>query len=210
MAKEPTTPISNRRIDRFVNFRDAVIAIAVTLLVLPLAEKAAVANVTNLSSFMNSFGQQLFVFLLSFVVICRFWEVHHDHFNTLETFNIRLFWLNAGWLLSIVLIPFSSELISRAAIGNTVTTAFYVGNLVVTAYFGVAIEWVILHTSGLKRRSSIPKSGELYGLPSAIAMTISFIIALVDPSLGTWSLFLLVPAAYVSKFSLETIRTSDP
>jgi hypothetical protein len=72
-----------------------VIAIAVTLLVLPLVDEASSDRASSLRALLDESGGELFVFVLSFVVICRFWLVHHDMFRTLWTLDGRLFWLNA-------------------------------------------------------------------------------------------------------------------
>jgi hypothetical protein len=66
-----------RDVERLTYFSDAVIAIAVTLLVLPLANAASADEITSLQALRDQSGGEIFVFLLSFVVICRFWLVHH-------------------------------------------------------------------------------------------------------------------------------------
>jgi uncharacterized membrane protein len=187
-----------KNFERFINFSDAVIAIAVTLLVLPLVERAASSNIDTYSKFVSSFGNLLFIFLLSFVVVCRYWEVHHDLFSTLKSFNIRLFWLNAAWLASIALIPFTSELIGSN--GNSVfITSCYIGSLLITSYIGVAIQWEIVHSPSLQKPSAPKSLNSTYGLASAVAMTLALVISILFPKVGVWALLLLIPAGYASK-----------
>jgi uncharacterized membrane protein len=187
-----------KNFERFINFSDAVIAIAVTLLVLPLVERAANSNIDSYSKFVSSFGNLLFIFLLSFVVICRYWEVHHDLFNTVKSFNIRLFWLNAAWLASIALIPFTSELIGNN--GDSVfITSLYIGSLLITSYIGVAIQWEIVHSPSIQKPSAAKSLNSTYGVASAVAMTLALVISILFPGIGVWALLLLIPAGYISK-----------
>lgn len=187
-----------KNFERFINFSDAVIAIAVTLLVLPLVEHATKSNIDSYKEFVSSFGNLLFIFLLSFVVICRYWEVHHDLFNTLKSFSVPLFWLNAAWLASIALIPFTSELIGNH--GNSAfITSLYIGSLMVTSYIGVAIQWEIVRSPTLQKPSAAKSLNNTYGLASATAMTLALIVSILLPQVGVWALLLLVPANYVSR-----------
>jgi uncharacterized membrane protein len=186
-----------KNLERFVNFSDAVMAIAVTLLVLPLVERATNAHIHSYSEFMSSFSHLLLIFLLSFVVICRYWEVHHDIFNGIKSFNVRLFWLNAAWLISVALIPFTSELIGNDTSNSTFITSLYIGSLLITGYVGVAMQWEIAHSSSLQKSSAANSLGITYGLASAIAMTVALAVSILLPSVGIWSLLLVIPASHV-------------
>jgi len=185
--------------DRFVNFSDAVMAIAVTLLILPLTERAAGLHVYTYHAFVNAYGHLLLIFLLSFVVICRYWEVHHNLLGSLRTFNGVLFWLNAFWLLSIALIPFTSELIGNNRTNSVFINSIYIGSLTLTAYIGFAIHWVVVHSRTLQKSPSELPSSSWYGLVSAIGMTWALLLAILFPSIGVWSLLILIPLGYVSR-----------
>ncbi len=189
-----------KNMERFVNFSDGVMAIAVTLLVLPLAERASNARINSYHDFQAAFAHQLAIFFLSFVVICRYWEVHHNLFSSLKTFSALLFWLNAAWLASIVLVPFTSEIIGNASGTNAFTTAVYIGSLLITSYIGVAIQWVIVQSPQLRKPGVLAPSRLLYGATSAVAMTAAFVLSVLVPSIGPWSLLLLIPAGYVAKY----------
>lgn len=190
-----------KSLDRFVNFSDAVMAIAVTLLVLPLAQRASDLHVTSYAQFWSAFSHLILIFVLSFVVICRYWEVHHNLLNSVSSFNIGLFWLNAAWLLSIALIPFTSELIGNNSNNNVFINSIYIGSLLITSYLGVAIQLVILHSPSIQKSSLSKKLPSTYGIASAIAMTLALLLNIVLPSVGIWSLLLLIPVGYVSRAS---------
>lgn len=186
--------------ERFINFSDAVMAIAVTLLILPLTERALNSHITSLHGFEQAYGHLLLVFILSFVVICRYWEVHHNLLNSLKTFNVGLFWLNAMWLLSIVVIPFTSELIGSNDSNSVFINAVYIFSLMITAYIGYAIQLLAMHSPALRKPSAAGSLSNSYGLVSALAMTAALLIAILIPAVGVWSLLILVFAAYVSRY----------
>jgi uncharacterized membrane protein len=187
-----------KNFERFINFSDAVIAIAVTLLVLPPVEHATSSTISSYQGFISNFGNPLFIFLLSFIVICRYWEVHHDLLNSLKSFNVRLFWLNAAWLISIVLIPFTSELLGNNS-KSAFITGIYIGSLLITSYIGVALQWEIVHSPYLQKPTAAKSLHATYGVASAIAMTLALVISIVFHGIGLWALLLLIPASYISK-----------
>jgi len=51
-------------------------------------------------------------FFLSFFIIALFWKLHHQFFFYIRAINDTLLWNNVAWLLFVVLLPFSTTLIS--------------------------------------------------------------------------------------------------
>jgi len=178
-------------IDRLVNLSDAVISIAVTLLILPLVDKASAINVTSWSGLTHATGQQFFIFLISFVVICRLWLVHHWLFRSIEKFNRPLFWLNTFWLLTIVIIPFPTELIGRTSDTSSIILGLYIGTLLVNALTSFALQWYVRRSPYLRKKQSGNTS---LALPAAtvILMLLALVVSTTIPSVGPWSLLLLV------------------
>lgn len=62
-----------RDLDRLLTFVDAVVAIAITLLGLPLAEAAAGLGDRSVAELLQDQADHLFGFALSFAVIARLW-----------------------------------------------------------------------------------------------------------------------------------------
>jgi uncharacterized membrane protein len=99
-----------RATERLTYFSDAVVAIAMTLLVieLPVPEGDTVSEFWR--SFVHNDGHYA-AFLISFAVIAAAWSDHHDLFRYVKSIDARLRLINMGWLLSIVLNPFATKLL---------------------------------------------------------------------------------------------------
>lgn len=127
-------------LERLVLFSDAVFAIAITLLVIeihiPHLEGGSDAEAwQELLHLAPSF----FGFILSFLVIGRFWIGHHNAFSLIDHYDGRLAWPNILLLMCIALMPFATAFMS-ANIGQFVPTLFYNLMLLLTA---VLSRWVI-------------------------------------------------------------------
>ena len=98
--------------ERFIFFSDAIIAIAITLLVFDLKIPDTAnghLSFTDLRNWWPKFSS----FLLSFLIIYLFWKNHHKFFSQVKQMDGKLMRYNIRWLLFIIMIPFSTSLISR-------------------------------------------------------------------------------------------------
>jgi len=118
-----------RGFDRLVNFSDAVVAIAATLLILPLVDRAANMGSTPLPQFLHECLLSFVVFVLSFAVIGRFWLAHHRFFEHLRGFSPGLIFFNLLWLLGIVFLPYPTELIVSGDSLTSLAAAVYIGTM---------------------------------------------------------------------------------
>ena len=100
-----------RSLERLVFFSDAVVAIAITLLAIDLPVPTGTTVAAFLSSARDHDGVYL-SFLVSFVTIAAAWKQHHDVFKYATRTDARLRNLNMIWLLTIVLVPFATKLLT--------------------------------------------------------------------------------------------------
>jgi uncharacterized membrane protein len=119
---------------RIVAFSDGVFSIAITLLVLNLGIDKGLTE-GQIDDALWAQRDTFFAYAISFAVIGRFWLVHHRFFSEVEAFDGRLIGLNLVYLGSIVLIPFSSELLGEYG-GKTTAVVFYSVNLAVVVLLG--------------------------------------------------------------------------
>src|SRR4029453_13650433 len=94
-------------VERVILFSDGVLAIAITLLILPLTEIHPTEHAT-LADIVAEHSAELGAFALSFAVIANYWTIHHDLFRPLQRHNGRIVLLNMFWLFSFLFFFFSS------------------------------------------------------------------------------------------------------
>ena len=94
---------------RIITFSDAVFAIAITILILQI-EIPTSANNNQLIDDVIDLWPLLFSYLISFVVIGRYWFNHLHLSNYLKRVDRKWTMINLGFLLCITFIPFPTEL----------------------------------------------------------------------------------------------------
>jgi uncharacterized membrane protein len=177
---------------RLVNFSDAVVAIAITLLILPLVDSAANIGGTGLGHFLAENRPKLLGFGLSFVVIGRFWWAQHIKFERLVSYDSVLVGGMFLWLFSIVFLPFPTELLGSAQVGGRAVHGLYVGTLLVTAIAGLIQEQAAIRKPELQReehRGSMTIDGDVVYV---FLMAVSLVVAVAVPLIGLWALLALV------------------
>jgi uncharacterized membrane protein len=101
----------NLELERLVFFSDAIVAIAITILVFNLKITGDDGRHFQYSDLLQAWPK-LLAFLLSFFIIALFWKAHHQFFVHIREIDDTLLWNNIGWLLFVVLLPFTTTLIS--------------------------------------------------------------------------------------------------
>ncbi|HMK53409.1 MAG TPA: TMEM175 family protein [Methanobacteriaceae archaeon] len=92
---------------------DGIFAIAMTLLVLSIAvpDISRVASESALQQQLWLLWPKILSYVLSFWILSMFWRVNHQQFYFIKRTNPALITINVCWLLFIVLVPFSTDLI---------------------------------------------------------------------------------------------------
>ena len=101
----------SRAVERLTVFSDAVVAIAITLLALDLPVPEGDTASAFWASVQRNDGHYA-AFLISFMVIAAAWSNHHDLFRYTVRTDSRLRVLNTAWLLTIVLNPFATRMLT--------------------------------------------------------------------------------------------------
>lgn len=176
---------------RLITFLDAAVAIALTLLVLPLVERvpetarAGEAPIELVTGNLAPLG----AFLLSFWVIWRFWTVHHELFAHAGVVGPALMRLNLVWLLSIVLLPFVTEMVASFR-AEPVVVRLYVGLLLVTSACLTAM--VVLMRRAAGEGEGPPATFLVGSIGATLGMAVAFVVVLVAPGAGYWPLLVLL------------------
>jgi uncharacterized membrane protein len=129
---QPEQHKKNLELERLVFFSDAVVAIAITLLALELKVVPADTHLTF--SDIGHAWHKFAAFFLSFIIIAVFWSNHHRFFVYIQAIDSKLMVYNMCWLLFIVLLPFSSSLISIDFFNKPAMLMYCVNVLVLSVF----------------------------------------------------------------------------
>lgn len=173
-----------------VNFSDAVVAIAITLLILPLVSSAdKPGSIGPGGIFNHGDGERLFAFTLSFAVIGTFWWGQHQTLEGVRSYNAVLVGAVFVWLFSIVFLPYPTDLL--AARDATAAHVLYVGTMLVTAIASLVQRWALIRWPELQDER---QRGSLTIEPALVLMAlmaVAFVVAVAIPSVGLWCLLVL-------------------
>ncbi|MBT2188176.1 TMEM175 family protein [Sphingobium nicotianae] len=185
------TAVNDHRLERLIFFSDAVIAIAITLLIIEIHPPHLQAG-QNAWHALAELGPEFFGFALSFAVIGRFWVGHHSALGTMTAYDPRVLVPNMAFLMVIAFMPFATGFLSLN-LGEEVPAIFY--NVTLTA-LAVLNAWVIFVATDQAHEKGTPFPPHLRDLR---ARALSVIIA----SLLAVALAFVIPA--ISQIALFTI-----
>jgi len=189
------------QLERLTCFIDGVFAIAITLLVIEI--KVPELEEFTDKNLLHDLSKMIFKFIgffISFGIIGHYWSVHHRIFGYVKKYTTTLFWVNLVYLLSVVLLPFSSGLLGEYSthMEMNIPYTIYVINMVFTG-FANCLLWI--YVADPKRdmlTRKISKSRIKLGLYRSIIIPIVFIISLlvsfIQPTVGRF-IPLLIPFA---------------
>lgn len=127
---------------RIFAFSDAVFSIAITLLILDISLPNNYTKTPESSSLLlQSLIPNFMGFIISFLVIARYWKFYLIYSRFLENYTNKLFWLNIALLFTVVLLPFSTSFFV-GGFYDDVRFIFYVSNLIMLS----AINYIMLLT----------------------------------------------------------------
>jgi uncharacterized membrane protein len=186
------------QLERIILFSDAVFAIAITLLVLEI-KVPHISDDTNNSLLKILIGMtpKFIGFFISFFVIGQYWIVHHKLFGFVEDYNGGLLWLNLIFLLSIVLMPFSTALYSEN-IKSALSFVIYCSNIFTSGIIAFIL-WRYIG-SAKRKLSELNQHKDLLSYFSIRSLAIAFafgagvIISIIDPVIAKFSPVLIFPA----------------
>ncbi|CAA9290334.1 MAG: Integral membrane protein [uncultured Actinomycetospora sp.] len=137
MAEEDPDRPPPPSLDRVQAFSDGVFAIAITLLILPLTE--AQVRDGHVVEDLLALQHQFLGLGLSFVVIGRFWLLHHEDLRRMTAAGRRMLVANLVFLFFIVLLPFPTALLGEG--DSAAATVIYALTLIATSSSGLALWW---------------------------------------------------------------------
>lgn len=187
-----------RGFERFLTFVDAIVAIAITLLVLPLVELTAdIDDYASVGDLLRDNQAQLWAFLLSFVVVSRFWFAQHQTARHLRGYDHWIASLLMLWALTIVFLPFPTALVAEASSDGT-TKVVYIGTMALTTLLLTAVEARLARHPELTDGDPEGDLDPVDGLANVLLLAVALGISLAIPTTSYFPLLLLLAATWLA------------
>lgn len=188
------------RLSRIEALSDGVFAIILTLLVLELKVPVLADHhgTAELGRGLVNLLPKFLSWLISFIILCKFWLNHHHVLGLARHATYGLVWLNAFFLMSQAFIPFPSALMGEYA-GNPLAVSAFGGAMATATLVFIALHaYVLRHLlrpelaaeqePHIIRRSFIGVASYLVGAGAAwLHVYLGFAAYLITP------LFFIVP-----------------
>jgi uncharacterized membrane protein len=126
-------------IGRILALSDGVFAIAITLLILEIAVPATTSN-AGLPKALLGLWPRYLAYVVSFVVIARFWVMHRLAFRLIARDDAVLVWLNLLLLMFVAFLPFPTAVLGAHA-GSPAAAVLYATSVILASIASAAYWW---------------------------------------------------------------------
>ncbi len=193
MSETTSEQARARDLDRFLTFVDAIVAIAITLLVLPLVDLAGgLGDGGSVRHLIDTNQAPIGAFFLSFLVIADLWLTQHRVLRHVVAADDRLVRLLMLWTVTIVFLPFPTALVSGpASTGDQATTKLlYVGTMTLSSLVLGLVSLEVGRHDELRDAEQSPDPVKAFATVAAFVGAL--VLMLLVPALSYWPLLLLV------------------
>ncbi len=188
-------------LERIVFFSDAVMAIAITLLVLDIRLPQGLENI---GPQLLALWPKVLGWAVSFWVIGLYWVAHHRCYGYIQRYDRRLMYLNFLFLMFIAFMPFPTTLLFSNGL-QAASVILYAGTAA-----GMGLSLAGLWVYAVRRRfvsaeasPALIKSVRLYLLLPPLVFLASAGVALINVDAAVFAWLLLVPV-YIIRRRSET------
>jgi uncharacterized membrane protein len=186
-----------RYLDRLTAFSDGVVAIALTLLVLPLVDLVPpdVHNGESTWQALADNGPALMAFGITFVVIAALWMAHSRLFVFVEEYDGFIVWANMVYLFSIIVLPFPSKWLQVEGFEGGVGVLYFLA-LATSSGSLFAISWHVARHPQLQTSEASGRPGVLdpaRGLFFSVFFLVGAGLSAIQPDWSGWYLLALWP-----------------
>jgi uncharacterized membrane protein len=126
-------------IGRILALSDGVFAVAITLLIFEIALPAT-TSAADLPKALLELWPRYLAYVVSFVVIARFWVAHRMAFRLIARDDGVLVWLNLLLLMFVAFLPFPTAVVGEHG-GSPAAAVFYGSSVVLASMASVAYWW---------------------------------------------------------------------
>jgi uncharacterized membrane protein len=179
---------------RILALSDGVFAIAITLLILEIAVPATKSD-TDLPKALLGLWPQYLAYVLSFVVIARFWVAHHLAFRLIARYDAALVWLNLLLLMFVAFLPFPTAVLGEHN-GTAAAAVLYAAAVALAGTASTAYWWYASGRGRLLRPdvgAAQARALRARGLSSPVFFALTLPIAAFAPYVAEVLWFLVFP-----------------
>lgn len=181
---------TQRGLDRIIIFADAVVAIACTLLVLPLVDLATQSGNAPVDRLLSDHLGQFGAFALSFMVIARLWVAHHQLFERVVGYDTMILRLTLVWLFTVAFLPFPTAILATQS-GHAASMLYVATLLVGSLALASTAAWVSAHPELRRASESGPATDEPHWTNAGL-LIVAFALTALIPRASVWPLLLLL------------------
>lgn len=136
-------------IGRILALSDGVFAIAITLLILEIAVPATKGDAALPKELLSLWPRYL-AYVVSFIVIARFWVIHRLAFRLIAREDAVLVWLNLLLLMFVAFLPFPTAVLGEHA-DSPAAAILYATSVILASIASAAYWWYASGRGGLLR-----------------------------------------------------------
>jgi uncharacterized membrane protein len=190
--------ISKNRLETMV---DGIFAIAMTILVLgidpPKPEISRAQAVLPGQIF--ALFPEIFIFIIAFLILAGFWLDHHRQFHFVRTIDSRLLWINIFLLISVVLIPFATDVAGNFPDVQVAVLLFHINILIVGLIFSFHLN-IISRSRYLLDSTATSHALQILFHQSLLIPGIAFLAAIISFFNPSVSLLVYLGAPFAKYF----------
>ncbi|GAA4670980.1 TMEM175 family protein [Frondihabitans cladoniiphilus] len=191
--------MNSHGLDRIIAFSDAVVAIAITLIILPLVDTAGDLRNATVGDWLQQNVGSLAAAALSFAVIGSFWLQHHSLYERIEGYTRPTVYLNFVWLAGIVFLPLPTVLLVEARGDDRGAPVLYISTMLVSIAALALVETLSKRAGLVKEATSLVVRRQRHWYP-VILMAVALVLAATVPGVGNKALFVLLLTSPIASF----------
>ena len=180
--------------ERLGALSDGVFAIALTLLVLELKLPPEQEGV-SLPSVLLENGHELVGWVVSFIILARFWAIHHDAIADMEFCSSRTIFMNFFFLGTISLVPFSAHLVGVYELSEPLVMQIFSGLVALNALGLGGFVWLAERDNPLTQREM-----KKWSLRAVHHLVLVPVIAVIASVVAIWA-----PGISLAIWGIESI-----
>ena len=193
-------------VSRLLNFSDAIVAIAVTLLVLPLIDIEPPGEGETIWQVIAENSGQFTAFFLSFVITLVYWRRHHRMFDGLISFTPMLQLLNTAWLLLIVLFQFPTRMVGDSQDGGNGSATLYLVYLAAVGFMTMALAAYLTRHPELRSPTAYPLGSRVQFQWGVVTNVWILLAAVASIWMGGNALWLLLGLFVIGRLEGRSVR----